>query len=294
MTTLPRLITEDPRYARVHDERERHAAEARSGQARYRGLTRIFIIGSTAAAIAGGLVLYGTEATVDESNPALVNWIADGPGRTGLIILQSIGLAAAAGSGYLLGKRDPAKRWIAARLRAEDGRLLLARRALEIGHEKGAETFSQAGSSFVSFMEGQLDHLDKSAQSRDRASLRAIIFGAVLAALAALASVMTGLDSRTLVVILAIFGVGVPALTAAAEKWGEASADGERADLHKTTWSALSALRDDLPGFNAAIEARDLSAAEDFADRVFAVLRRDHEGFAAIEGEAGSTNAAGS
>lgn len=292
MTTLPTAITEDPRYARVHEERERHAAEARAAQARYLGFTRIFIIGSAVAAIAGGLVLYGTEATVKPDNPVLVNLLADGPVRIALIILQGLGLAAGAGSGYMLGKRNPAKRWVSARLRAEDGRLQLAGRALKIGHEAGPDAFRLAGSWFVSFIEGQLNHLDKSARSRDSASFRAMAFAAVLAALAALASVMTGFDSKTLVVILAIFGVGVPALTAAAEKWGEASADGERADLHKATWSALSALRDDLPAFQAAIDAHDLISAEEFADRVFVALRQDHEGFAAVQGEASSVHAA--
>jgi hypothetical protein len=287
VTNLPPEITSDPRYRRVHDERERHAAEARVAQALYFRMTRIFVVASALAAIAGGLVLYGTDPAPDETGSTFVHWLAGGAVRTGLIIVQALGLAAAAGSGYVLGKREPGKRWVAARLRAEDGRLMLAARALSIGHEKGADAFRAAGAWFVGFLEDQLGHLDKSARRKDSAAFHGIIVAALLAALAALATALTGFDSKTLVVALAIFGVGVPALAAAVEKWGEATADGKRTELHQSSWSALNALRDDVPGFQAAVDANDLDTAMAFADRVFQVLRDDHTGFAAAQGKSG-------
>lgn len=289
MTDLPPEITNDPRYRRAHDERERHAAEARSSQALYLRMTQIFVMASAIAAIAGGLVLYGTDATPNTGDTTQVHWLAGGTVRTGLIILQGLGLAAAAGSGYLLGRREPRKRWVSARLRAEDGRLTLAARALSIGHEKGADTFRQAGAWFIGFMEDQLRHLDKSAQRRGNAAFRGIVVASMLAGLAALAAALTGFDSQTLVVALAIFGVSVPALTAAIEKWGEATADGKRADLHNASWSALNALRDDVPKFQAAVDSNDLDNAMAFADRVFQVLRNDHAGFASAQGETGAS-----
>lgn len=285
MTNLPPEITEDPRYRRVRDERERHAAVARASQAQYRWLTRVFVIASAIAAIAGGLVLYGTEAAPDARNP-LVRALADGSAvRIGLIVVQGFGLAAAAGSGYLLGRREPGKRWVTARLKAEDGRLAIAERALQIAHEKGPEAFHEAGAWFIAFLEGQLSHLDASARRRDRSALRGLIFAAVLTGLAALAGVLSGFESKTIVVVLAILGVGVPALTAAVEKWGEATADSKRAALHGETWTALNALRDDVPGFEAAVLAQDFDSAMIFANRVFAVLREDHTGFASAMGE---------
>ena len=111
------------------------------------------------------------------------------------------------------------------------------------------------------------------------------LLSVILAALAALASGLTGFNSKTLAVTLAIFGVGVPAIMAAIEKWGEATTDGERAELHERSWSSLSALRDDIPVFQAAIDAHDLAGAEAYAERVFAVLRSDHAGFAASQGQ---------
>ncbi|MDU9004521.1 hypothetical protein [Sedimentitalea todarodis] len=287
MTDLPSEISQDPRYRRVHDERERHAAEARAAQSLYLLMTRIFVVASAVAAIAGGLVLFGTEASPQEDSPRIVHWLSGGAARTGLIIVQGLGLAAAAGSGYILGRREPGKRWVTARMRAEDGRLLLARRTLEIGHEKGPGAFRQAGDWFVSFLEGQIKYLDTSARRRDRSAMRGLIVAALLVALAALASVLTGFDSKTLVVVLAIFGVAVPALTAAVEKWGEATADSKRAELHDASWSALNTLRDDVPAFQAAVAENDLDAALGFTDRVFAVLRDDHSGFAVTHGNAG-------
>ncbi len=288
-TNLPEEIAADPRFSRVDDERKRYAATARTSQARYLWLTRAFVIGSTFAAIAGGLVLYGAEAKPDADSPILLHWLADGLFRTALIAVQCVSLAVAAGSGYLLGRREPGKRWVAARLKAEEGRLLLAERALRIGHEKGTEAFAQAGGWFLGFLEGQIDHLEKSASRRDRSALQGLVVAAVLAALAALASGLTGFNSKALAVTLAIFGVGVPAIMAAIEKWGEATTDGKRAELHAGSWSALSALRDDIPAFEASIAAHDLPGAEAFADRVFEVLRTDHAGFAASQGQAVST-----
>ncbi len=70
---------------------------------------------------------------------------------------------------------------------------------------------------------------------------------------------------------------------AAIEKWGEATTDVKRAELHADSWSALSALRDDVPAFEASIAAHDLAGAEAFADKVYEVLRKDHAGFAASQ-----------
>ena len=200
-----------------------------------------------------------------------------------LIVLQCISLAVAAGCGYLLGRREPGKRWVAARLKAEEGRLLLADRALRIGHENGAEVFGHAGAWFLDFFDGQISHLENSATRRDRSAMQGLVVAAILAALAALASGLTGFNSQTLAVTLAIFGVGVPAIMAAIEKWGEATTDVKRAELHADSWSALSALRDDVPAFEASIAAHDLAGAEAFADKVYEVLRKDHAGFAASQ-----------
>jgi len=101
---------------------------------------------------------------------------------------------------------------------------------------------------------------------------------------------LTGFDSETLIILLAIFGVGVPALTAAVEKWGEATADGKRAELHQASWSALSVLRDDIPAFQSAVASNDLGTAMGYADRVFQVLRDDQSGFASAQGDAGHSN----
>jgi len=285
MTDLPPDITNDPRYRRVHDERERSAAEARGSQAFHLRTTRIFILATAAAAITGGLLLYGIEAKADPSR-WLVDQLANGTVKITLAVVQGLCLAAAAGSGYILGARDPRKRWIEARLRAEEGRLLLASRALTIGHALGPDAFRKAGAWFADFIEEQRGHLDASARRRDRSALRLVFLGAILAGLAALAGGLAGIDQSFVVVLLAVFGVSAPALVAAVESWGKAAADAKRAELHAGSWSALSALLDDLPAFEAAVQANDLGAATAFAERVFEVLRRDHAGFAAVQGEA--------
>lgn len=285
MIDLPTAITKDPRYRRIHDEHERHAIEARTAQALYLMLTRVFIIAGAITAITAGLVLYGTEASVD-ADSLIVRSLAEGStGRNGLIVVQGIFLAVALFCGYLLGRREPGRGWVGARLRAEEGRLQLARRALSIGHEKGVAQFNDAGSWFLAFMEEQLNYLDAGARRRDKSAFRGMIFAAILVALTGLAGVLTGFDSKTLAVVLAIFGVSLPLLVTAVESWGQATADDKRAKLHGGSWTALNALHDDVPAFQTALAERDLEVALGFADRVFEVLRHDHESFASVQGE---------
>lgn len=284
--TLPPEIVEDPRWRRLAETRERDAAAARAAQRSYLRLTTTTIVSTAAAAILGGLVLYGVETDPAPDHRLLVRLLADGHLRTGLVVVQGLCLAAAAAGGALLGARDPRTRWVEARLRAEDGRLRLAERALRLGHERGPEAFRAAGDWFESFVESQRGHLRRSADRRDRAARRLALAAALLAGLGALAAALTGLQAGLIVVAVAIFGVSAPALVSAVQSLGRERADARRAKLHERSWRALTALLERTPEFRASVAAADLEGALAYAEAVFDVLRRDHAGFAAAhEGE---------
>lgn len=282
MTELPVKIREDARFSRLYRLREHDAAIARRAQARFRRLTGQIILGTAAASVAGGLVLYGMEAEPDESR-WLVDKLARTDTRTALLIVQGGFLALAAYAGYVLGERRPGERWVVHRLRAEDGRLELARRALKIGHELGPNVFRQVGEWFISFVEGQRDHLRDATDRRDRAAESLAVLGAVLTGVLALAGAIAGIRQEVVVVFIAILGVCSPALVAAIQSWRGAVQDQKRAALHDSSWRALNQLGEREPEFQAAIDASDFDSAMAYVEEIFSVLRKDHAGFASIQ-----------
>ena len=200
------------------------------------------------------------------------------------MLLQALCLGVAGYCAHLLGAREPGRRWIEHRLKAEDGRQRMARLVLTIGHEKGPDVFRNAGDWFIVFIDDQLHHLEGSAERRDRARGSLASVGALLASLMALTAALASLSQQWVIVLVAFAGVCAPALIAAVKSWGEATADAQRAELHAATWSSLNQIRRDVAAFRAAVEAHDLDASLAYADKVFAVLRQDHAGFAAVHG----------
>ncbi|MEM9388060.1 MAG: hypothetical protein AAGA68_23595 [Pseudomonadota bacterium] len=280
-TEPPASVARDIRYTRVYRVRESFARDARVAQKQYLRLTRAFIVTTALAAITGGLLLYGLEAEEDPGRPVVSLLAAQGI-QLSLVVLEALCLAVAGYCGYVLGELDPRSRWKTRRLKTEEYRLLLASRVLELGHAAGPEDFCSAGDWFLAFFEGQLGYLEDSKDRHHRTVSTLIIFSGLLAGLLALATALTGFDNSVVVVAVALLGVVAPAIASALRSWGEATASKRRAKFHEESWLQLMELSDRVPAFEAALAGHDLDGAQRFANQVFRVLRRDHEGFASM------------
>ncbi|MFN5997833.1 MAG: hypothetical protein ACK47C_17035 [Paracoccaceae bacterium] len=290
MTDLPEDVHQSPRYKALHAAREENALRARQCQTVFSRLNTLFIVATACAAVLGGLLLYGIDPAPAATEPAgteLSGQLKDFLGirlvRITVSILQALSLGLAAFAAYLLTQRDYAACWLDYRLKAEKGRLDLAKQALEIAHSKGTDPFRVTGTWFNdTFVAKQLEHLKDRGTKHDRRAFYLAVFGAVISAVGIMSATIGTTGVPVIVLIAAFIGVLSPAFISALKSWGEASGDQGRAKLHQGTWEALNALAGDRETFDAAIMANDLPGALAYAEQVFAVLRTDHEGFAAL------------
>lgn len=152
-----------------------------------------------------------------------------------------------------------------------------------LGHGKGPDPFRAAGAWFTDTLVGaQLKHLDDRGKHHDRRAFYLAAFGAVIVAVGIMSATVGTTGVPVLVLIAAFVGVLPPAFISALKSWGESSGDQGRGKLHQGTWEALNAVAGDRETFDTAIAANDLPGALAYAERVFTVLRTDHEGFAAL------------
>lgn len=282
MSKLPEEIRTDPRFSTRSEARERHAQKARTAQSLFFRYSILFVLSTLVAAVCAGLLLYGIEATPDQpTNTTLADFLAQKTWNMPLLVLQALSLALAAFCGHMLKVRDYNRAWTESRLDAEDGRLALQKIALEIGHAMSPQMFRAAAEAFKGFLDGQMEHLDKSSKRHDKAAGNLAFWGALIAALAALGGVLGGLENKTVLILVALLGVCTPALVAALKATSDASAAAIRAELHRETWDKLNTVKGDLNTFDDAVSQNDLGAVQAFAERVFEPLRADHTGFAA-------------
>jgi hypothetical protein len=290
MTDLPEDVRQTPRYKALHEAREENASRARQCQATFKRLNTLFILATASAAVLGGLLLYGIDPTPSDQAAAATG-ISEKlkaslgvPGlRKTLAVLQALALGLAAFAAYLLTQRDYAANWLDYRLKAENGRLDLAKLALEIGHAMGADSFRTAGAWFNdTFVAGQLAHLKDRGGTHDRRAFYLAVFGALISAIGIMGTTIGTTGVPVMVLIAAFVGVLSPAFISALKSWSESSGDQGRAKLHHGTWEGLNALSGERDTFDAAVAANDLPGALAYAERVFTVLRSDHEGFAAL------------
>lgn len=282
MNALSKTITDNIRYRTISSDRDKAATQARSAQARFRKMTRTVVLTTLGAAIFGGLLLYSVDLETAPQNPHLLHYLDESPWQPILIVLQALCLAGAAFAGYRLTSEDLKGTWRRSRMTAEDLRLERERAALELAHEEGAGTFKTAGALFLNFIEEQRDYLAsrESTANMRRGSLALV--GALAAGLTAGCSVLLGVESALVLAFVGLVGVLAPAATAAVQSWSEATAENERAALHRQTADELGRLLQNGDSFSKAVAENDLPLAMGFAEKVFAALRRDHSGFAAV------------
>lgn len=282
MPDLPESIRTDPRFEAINAAREIAASKARSAQARYRRTSRGFIISTALAAVFGGLLLYGLDTSASElpNSPRLKQFVGSPTNQIIIGVVQAACLAIAAFCGSILSRLRYDESWIENRTKAEKGRLDRAMMALELGHAQGPDFFRQAGQYFnTELIDGQLQYLAKAVLLHENRARTLAVFGATVAAIAALAVGFGGARLSSLVLFAAFIGVISPAFISALKSWEETSGDQERAKFHANTWDQLNAAKGKRLEFDTAITNNDLEAARAYANTVLEVLRTDHTAF---------------
>ncbi|SEA17209.1 hypothetical protein [Rubrimonas cliftonensis] len=283
-------IRADPRFAHEHDRREEHAAAARAAQATYLRLTRLFVAATAGVAILAALSLYGTGAEGEGAPVAsegLKAWLAHPDVRFWLLLAQAVGVALAGFSAFMLATRDYLGRWREQREMAETGRSERGRLALEIGHRLGPDSFRAGAAYFVAdLIDGQVAYLKKATADQGRRAFQQTALTAIVVALAAAAPVLGGIGHAGLLLAGALAAVIAPALFAGLKTWGEATGAGEREKLHAATRDLLRKAGAERGELDEAVADNDLPRAMAYAERVFAALRTDVDGFLKITGAA--------
>lgn len=284
------VIRRDPAFAHEQQTREENAAEARAAQSAYLRLTRLFVAATAAVAILAALSLYGTGAEGPEGQPVsagLRAWLAGPEVRFWLRIAQALGVAAAAFAAFMLATQDHLGKWRAAREKAEAGRRERGRLALSVGHRLGPDGF-RAGAAFFAadLIDGQLKYLRDTIAAQQGRARQQIALTAGVVALAAAAPLLGGVEHAGLVLISALAAVMAPALFAGLKTWAEATGAGEREKLHAATRDLLGRIGAERAELEAAVAANDLPRALAYAERVFAALKTDVDGFLKITGAA--------
>ncbi|MCW8088308.1 hypothetical protein [Sabulicella glaciei] len=283
---LPASVSGDPEYRHVHERREEAAAAARGAQEKYRRLIRGFIASTAFAAVAGGLVLYGADATTpaEAAQSSTLKALAGSPPvHVALRTVQALAVAVAAFCAYALNTQDHARVWREEREKAEAGRCERARVALRVGHGQGPAEFRAAGDWAVAdLVEGQIRYLGKAVEAHDATSSRLTLLAGLVLAAAAAGPVLAAAGLPALVLVGGLAAVVTPALLAGFKSWGEATGSAERARLHRATRDLLRDILRRRREFDRAIDANDLADALLYVDEICAALRTDVEGFLRI------------
>ncbi|MEP1697665.1 MAG: DUF4231 domain-containing protein [Paracoccaceae bacterium] len=283
MTEHSDSVRTDPRYQAISDARDKSAKRARAARDNYKLFTGAFIVATTVAALAGGLILYGIEADPEAAQSQIVlKWVSQDWMHTLLFVIQGLSLGTAGFCAHMLSSRRYNETWTSNRVVAETKRLEREQKALEIAHAKGSEEFINSGAAFKLFVAQQMQYLADREFKHDRSAFALALAGAVMAGIAALAGALGGLDSRVMFAMIALLGVVSPALVAALTSWSDAISDAQRAQLYQRTWENLNAIRADQATFDTAIAQDDLDGARAYQERVFEALREDHQGFAGL------------
>ncbi len=287
LARVPEPVRSDPEFIACHTAREARAALSRGAQASYRNGQRWLIIASTAAALVGGLLLYGFDpptADADAPTSALLRtWLAQDQVRIALGLLQSAALAGVAWGAHLQRRLRTNFTWLEHRLEAEKGRIACAMTALRIGYRHGPESFRAAGVFAVrDLLDDQLIYFDKARALHAVRAQRLLKVGGGIAAAGAAFAALQGLGIAELLLAAALVGVLSPALNSAVTTWESVSGDAERARSSLAAWFALTEVSGRRAAFEAALAENDLDAAEAWLEQVAEVLRADHAVFEAL------------
>jgi hypothetical protein len=120
----------------IDARRRRSSDEAASAQRWFKWLGVAVVIGSAVAALASGLLLYGSgssDAPAGEVQQGLVSWVRSN--MTVITAVQMIGLFAATAAAAVLAARDYERIWTEARRKAESDRICLLEAIIDLAAE---------------------------------------------------------------------------------------------------------------------------------------------------------------
>jgi hypothetical protein len=282
-------IADDARVRAIETRRLVDEDEAQVAQLAYRRCTALFVVCSAIAGISSGLILYGEGAGQSLSQPATEGmWLSHTPARQYLFAIQAISLFGAALGSALLGLRDYANRWQRARERAEAGRVAQHALIMEIAGQLGGPALIQAFDHLVSnLLQPQIGYyLSRSREHAASATRLAWVTAVVLGLVAASGAV--GASWSGWVTVVALTGVVSPVILTALRSWQQQALSDEKSSRYKTVWSELVLIAGEVEMSRKLLESGDSKAAFSVAERLFATLRQEHQGFRAtgeIEGQ---------
>src|SRR4051812_33010407 len=227
--TLPnaaelKIILNDPKVTGVDRRRQQSSREAASAQRWFRRLGMTVVVGSAVAALASGLLLYGSgpgEAPAGGVQPSLVGWVRHK--MAAITIVQVIGLFAATAAGVVLAARDYGRVWTEARRKAESDRIGLLEAIVDLAAEApGTGPDSRLRQALEFFRRYQLDlqigYYTRRAHQLMARDTRAVWAAAALAGVAAVTGAL-GVLGQSFAVVAAFLGIAVPILLSATRSW---------------------------------------------------------------------------
>lgn len=299
-------ILADSRIIAAKELRAKHAARARAAQVRYAKYSRLFVLATALAALAGALILYGAGADAtgaagsgqlvdvavpDASNEALeaatlaptseklATFLSNAVVRTVLFVLQVASLALAAFSAEMLRETRVGLEWFNERRAAEAGRIEIFDKIWSIAKTKGIEAQGAAFDYFVAEqLNKQIEFHEKAEQRHAAGAGRSAVVGATIAALIA-ATGAIGVGGSVWIALAALVGVLSPVLLNALRGWRESTLDREKSERYRKAWVDLTRLSGETSEASAALASGDPRKAEDLIAKVHDVMRAEHEGW---------------
>ena len=275
-------IADDARVRAIETRRLVDEDEAQAAQLAYRRCTALFVVCSALAGISSGLILYGEGAGQSLSQDTSQGiWLSQTSVRQSLFVVQAISLFGAALGSALLGLRNYANRWQQARERAEAGRVAQHAMIMEIASRRSGPAVVQAFDHMVAnLLHPQIDYyLSRSREHAASATRLAWVTAAVLGLVAASGAV--GASWSGWVTVVALTGVVSPVILTALRSWQEQALNDEKSSRYKAIWSELALLSGEVELSRKLLESGDSKAAFSLAERLFATLRDEHQGFRA-------------
>ena len=261
-----KMILSDPKVTGIDARRRRSSGEAASAQRWFKRLGVAVVVGSAVAALASGLLLYGSgssDVPDGEVQQGLVGWVRSN--MTVITAVQVIGLFAATAAAAVLATRDYGRIWTEARRKAESDRIGLLEAIIDLAAEApGTGPDGRLRQALEFFRRYQLDlqigFYTKRADQLTASDTRTVWMAAALAGIAAVTGTLGALG-QSFAVIAAFLGIAVPILLSATRSWRTMSQNAEKAGSYAAARDALEAIRQDLGKVQASADQGDVEGS---------------------------------
>ena len=301
-----RQVLDDTQISGRFAMRAEASADAGKAQSSFARLSLLAIVGTAAATLASGMLLYGAGAGAEDAAAA----IADAAAAVGaeelpftetlarlfneqrlfIIGVQVIGAFVAAFATYRLSGEDLAKKWSDNRRRAEDLRQqifteIFNKVADKPGTPGDTSALSQAFELFRRFqLELQLNYYKTSARRTGRSSSRLGLIAAALAGLTAITGIIAGIGGAALVVA-AFLGIAVPVALSAAQSWRVINLFGDKAKAYGKALEELQTLSLEVSAIRELAAGGEEAKVREFVDKVHTVMANENTNWVAAAAE---------